>query len=478
MVAILGGMSPAPAALPSPPRALAVVCTVWAAGFSLQRILQHASFQTNAFDLSVFDYMLWSTTRGDLLTQPFYGGWSTHLGWHFSPILLLWAPLYRITDAPQVLLLSHVAFGVAFAWSVFAVARERLASEWAAALVASSTLLYKPWLDALVYDFHPELLFPPLVLIAYRAAVQKPSPWLFWTAAVVVLTIKEDAALYLAGFGLLLAWRHRLVRRPALGLVALCIAWLTLVLAVVQPAIRDAWDLGGTSPFVELWGGLGTSLPEVAAAFLTRPLQVLSRIDPRVTGGALVSMLLPLLLLPIGSRWILGVLPPLLVLATADSPVMKGLGLHYAAWLVPFLYLGTVGSLARLQRQKWPRLRSRPATVLAALLLVGCFAGTRWNLLRPSRYAALAHREAVAAALDLIPPDASVAAQSALLPHVPKRREIWMLPSVGDAEFILALPPVNPWPQSDAQLREQLAALTAEYQRVPTPGDVVLLRHR
>lgn len=458
---------------------LAGVTALWASGLALQRLLQHASFGTNAFDLSVFDFMLWSSARGELMMQPLYGGWTTHFGWHFTPILFLWVPFYWVAEGPHVLLLSHVSFGVAFAWMVYTVARDELHDERAAALLGCAALLYKPWLDALLYDFHPELLFAPLLLLLYRSAVQRPRPWLFWAVAAAVLAIKEDAAIYLAGFALLLAWRHAVVRRRALMLALACGVWLLLVLGAVLPAIRAAWGLGETFVFSELWSDLGATPAQVMWTLLTRPARVLSEVDLRASGGAAVSMLLPLLALPLGSRWILGVLPPALVLATADSPVMQRFGLHYGAWLVPFLFLGTVATLARLRERRRGAAGRLPGAVpVAALVLIACLAGTKWNLLRPARYAGLRSRAAVAAAIARIPRDASVAAQSALIPHLPKRRATSMLPRVENADWVLALPSVNAWPQTEAELRRQLASLAPDYDPVATGDDVVLLRRR
>ena len=67
--------------------------------FSALRLLQHYSFRTNAFDLSIFDYGLYYTLKGRFLWTPFLG--VDHLlADHFSPALLALVPLYLLHDGP------------------------------------------------------------------------------------------------------------------------------------------------------------------------------------------------------------------------------------------------------------------------------------------------------------------------------------------------------------------------------------------
>ena len=45
--------------------------TAWLLFFFLLRMLQHFSFATNALDLSLFDYAISSTLKGQALAEPF-----------------------------------------------------------------------------------------------------------------------------------------------------------------------------------------------------------------------------------------------------------------------------------------------------------------------------------------------------------------------------------------------------------------------
>ena len=76
----------------------------------------------------------------------------------------------------------------------------------------------------------------------------------------------------------------------------------------------------------------------------------------------------------------------------------------------------------------------------------------------------------------MIPAQASLAAQSALIPHMPKRKAIFMLPATGEAEYILLHLQLNPWPMSTAQLRELDGRLqhSAEYRCLFSSGGLRL----
>ena len=216
---------------------------------------------------------------------------------------------------------------------------------------------------------------------------------------------------------------------------------------------------------------------------------MLAALDLRRTLGALLSMLGPLLLLPLGSRWALGTLVPLGVLATSSSPIMQGLGLHYAAPIIGFLWIGAIDALGRLQdratasepevespgaRPAWPQV----VTICAAVALVSV-AATRWSILYPRSYAGLDRRPAVQQMLNELPAEASVAAQSALVPHVPKRWGYQMLPEIEGMEFVLLDTALNPWPMTRNEL-EQLrdALLAGQFQTVAESGTAILLRRR
>jgi hypothetical protein len=66
----------------------------WMISFSFLRTVQHYSFETNAFDLSIFDYAMYYTSKGELMPEPFHRYWGSHFAIHFTPILFFMVPFY------------------------------------------------------------------------------------------------------------------------------------------------------------------------------------------------------------------------------------------------------------------------------------------------------------------------------------------------------------------------------------------------
>src|SRR5918999_79559 len=77
--------------------------------YSSLSILRHRHFTSGAYDLGIFDQVIWqysqfqaphSSVRSNLLTENL-------LGDHFHPILALLSPLYWFTDSVEALLVAQ-----------------------------------------------------------------------------------------------------------------------------------------------------------------------------------------------------------------------------------------------------------------------------------------------------------------------------------------------------------------------------------
>jgi len=97
----------------------------WIILFSGLRTAQHFSFGTNACDLSLFDYGIYNTLKGNLMSDPFHQfglgrwirdgeelkfqpvksrRWESHFTVHLTPIIFLLVPFYLFFDGPLFLL--------------------------------------------------------------------------------------------------------------------------------------------------------------------------------------------------------------------------------------------------------------------------------------------------------------------------------------------------------------------------------------
>ena len=161
---------------------------VLAASLTVVGVLRHANYWSE-FDLAVFDQGVWQLSRGrtyvSLIDRNIFAD-------HFSPVLFLFAPLYRIVATPVWLIVAQSLALAATLIPMRRLADELRAPRWLATVLVIGS---GPLLAAGVFDFHASTLAVPFVAVALLGGVAR--------ACCVV-------------FG------PRPVRRPGLGRLAQC----------------------------------------------------------------------------------------------------------------------------------------------------------------------------------------------------------------------------------------------------------------
>ena len=192
-------------------RALAVITLSAAAAaiYITYGLVQYSTFRIGTYDLVIFDQAVQSYAHFHVGVAPVKGvqdgfgpGFSV-LGDHWSPILVLLAPLYWIHPGPQDLI---VAQGVLFALAVpplWRFTRRVTGTETGACLVSVAYVLSWPVAEAVAAGFHEVVFVPVLTALFFdRLAAGRIRTAL--AAAAGLLLVKEDTGLLLAGFGLFL----------------------------------------------------------------------------------------------------------------------------------------------------------------------------------------------------------------------------------------------------------------------------------
>lgn len=420
----------------------------WLLLFLLLRSLQYFSFATNALDLSLYDNAISGTLKGRLMAEPFHGyGWGSLLAIHFTPILFFLVPFYLILEGPLFLLyLQVLAVGLA-AIPLYLLAKEKLAGQYPAWVVTACFLFFRPLLNGLMYDFHPEMFFPLFIFSGHYFLTVRRNNSLFILFILFALFIKEDFALYVFFYCLWLmrSSEHRKIGRR---MAFISIAYAVLAFALFIPHFRGQIHAQSAYEFASKWQDYGSNVWQIAGQCLAHPLRLLHDLKLLPNLASLANYLLPLMFIPLLEPASLLILPPLFIGWLSRIPLMASFGLYYGAPLVTFLFLALLHALARWKPGKDDETARRKVKFawLLNLLLVFSLVNFKWNLLAPAKYRNIHEYAAVMNCLKLIPPRASLAAQSALIPHVPKRQAIVMLPETAGAEYILLHLEMNPWP--------------------------------
>ena len=459
--------------------------------FILYMTARQDAFLTNAEDFGTMNQAIWNTVHGHMLHQTICNIISdtncyspdgvVRFAIHFEPILFPIALLYLIWPDPKMLLVLQTLVVASGAYPAFWLARLRLRNELAGVAIALLYLLYPAQQQATTYDFHAVTFTTALLLFMLYFMYTRRTVLLF-VFAILAMACKEEIPLVVIMFGL---WSMVFQRRwrTGLGLVTLSLVWLGVEMYIIhlfsptgQHLLISRYGYGDKGPLSLLSymvlhprGFLHTYVLDSAHRLYLHIL-----LSP---GGYVPLKVLPPFYLLLLAPWVLVLALPTIALNMLSSDVQQYTGLfQYNAEIVPVLIFAAIEaillllwvaqivmtglSVLRAQRQqssgspvgfgfvlsRLPSVRVVHAALLAALLMLVLFSavrtdyvffgrmpfseGFRWPTV--SAHTALAQRF-----IAMIPPDASVSAQTALVPHLSQRVSIYLFPYATDvADYI------------------------------------------
>ena len=438
-----------PRAVVAAGRAVALAALLFAvAGLSIQ--LWRLLSLTASYDQGIFTQVLWNSLHGhpfestlssQLSTNVIHGGQPPALGYqrlgqHFTPLLLLWAPLVGTLGSGalgviQMLLLTAAGLTL-----------HRLARHWLpatpAALISVSFFAANAVIGPAWGNFTDLCQLPLLVFLLLLGLVER-RPALIALAAVLIPLVREDTGVVLMGVGLWLLVSQRQRWTTALALLLWGGAYVLLAMNLWMPQFSDD---NARRFMVENFGQYTAgqekaSSLDVMRSVLGQPLILLRELvsPPDQTLRYLVGLALPLMLVPLVSvdAWLLITLPLLGLLLARGSNNPLSINIRYTYLVVPGLYAGAAlwwkrhPALfqARRLRRVWIgcmalslifTLTSNPNRSLSWLVPDSVSPWVHVGLTESWQRARQARQ-----ALAIIPPDATVSASTHLVPPLAQR---------------------------------------------------------
>jgi len=406
------------------------------------------TFQYGTFDLAFYVQSLWLALRGQwmvsLLNVPLMGN-------HAEPIVFLLTPLFAICPHPMLFVAVQTLAFATMPFTAYRIGKHLNLEPRAALLMALATIVTPATFSIGVYEFHPEALSAPLLLllIEARLAERYGRYWLWFLA---VLGVKENMAPLLMMFCGVLAvveWKRPRKWQFLWNVVpaVVAMAWLLVYGKVISPALN-----AGNVDYLQLYGHLGATPPEIIRNFFVAPSRAFNTVKVALTqGNMLPALLLPMLLLPLfRPRWLL-IASPLLAQHLLSFRYSEwSLGAHYPAPFLPLFWVAAAEALRRLRSQT-----ATAAAVLAACALSHLRFGEARGVVAeiPRLGSELEEREWKAAMIADIPADASVTASLGFVPHLAAR------------EHLVSL----------HHILKGLKTLSVAAYAAPPPGDVVVV---
>jgi uncharacterized membrane protein len=402
---------------------------------------RHHDYRTYRNDLGNMVQVVDNTAHGRILEMTANDGRQiSRLAAHVDPVLALFAIPWLVWPDPAMLLIAQAVLLALTAWPAYRLGLRALGDPAAAAGCAAAALLYPPLQFAALDEFHPVTLAIPLLLFAF-VALEEDRRWLAVPFLVLAALCKEEIPLLIALMGIYFAIRRR--QWWPLLITAAAGTYFLVAVGLIVPYFNDA-----PSKFLDRYSGGEPGLKSLAWGLATHPWRLATTLLGADGLRYLLKLLWPYGFTSLASPLTFLIsLPELLINLLSSKPQQQSIAYHYVAGEVPFVIAAMVLGLRRiagvLARRAQPARPQRLRRLLAGLVLllalvatltVGPLSGARpgWGLERTP-----AHRDVIAEALVVVPPDASVSADNALGAHLSAREYVYTFPRLGSAEYIV-----------------------------------------
>ena len=396
-------------------------------GIALLGVLRYKTFGTPNFDFGIWCNMFYNmketglamvTCERDMLLS--------HFAVHISPVYYLLLPFYCLFPSPLTLQIGQAVVLAAGVVPVYLLARHFKLSNQHTVLCTILYALFPVITTGCSFDLHENCFLPLLLLFTfYFYEIKKP--FAMYVCAILVLSVKEDAAVYLLFFALFLLISEKKYLHGSI-LAAMAVGYFLLCGYLLETT--------GTGMMSDRYNNLiyntDDGLVGAIKTILFNPGYLLTQLfaDKDLKWDKvmyIIYMLLPLGMLPFvtkkPSRWLL--VAPMLINLLTMYPYQPRIGFQYHFGVAAFLIYAMLKNLPDI---KSPEVRRTLLSVAAAaclcsyLITAGPLVGSRiknWE----ENHESFEQMEAFLE--EAVPEDASVAASTFLLPHIADRDEIY-----------------------------------------------------
>ncbi|MDF5726286.1 MAG: DUF2079 domain-containing protein [Rhizonema sp. PD37] len=322
--------------------------------------IKHILFKSNALDLGIFDQAVYLISQGQKSIPSLLGFHilGDHAAWIFYPL----AVLYKIY--PSVYWLFAVqAVALAFgALPIWYLAKQARLKESQALAIATAYLLYPLVFNVNIFDFHPEVIAVPALLVAVLAARSRQI-WWFCLSILFVFGCKAVLALTVTAMGV---WLLVFEKRRLYGAIAIVsgIVWFAIATKAIIPFFGGA--VASVERHIYRYSYLGHSFPEIFKNLLFHPNIILKTAFSLANLEYLTWLILPVIwgFSLLGITPLISTIPCLAINLLADYHAQKDLIHQYSLPVIPFLFLVVINSLAA--DRGW--LKSRRSIILWSLI--------------------------------------------------------------------------------------------------------------
>ncbi|MGN1195451.1 MAG: DUF2079 domain-containing protein [Acutalibacteraceae bacterium] len=389
----------------------------------LMALFRYLTYSTPGYDFGIFcnmfhsmktDFSMNTTCERDKLLS--------HLAVHISPIYYLILPIYYIFPSPVTLNVIQPIIIYSGVIPLYLLTKKLGLTKNASAFLCIAFSLYAPLSTGCFYDLHENCFMVPLLLwMFYFHESGKNIPMFIF--AVLTLTVKEDAFLYVAIFALYLVIAKKQYIKGG-GMLAMSAAYFALCCVILSHFGEGVME----SRYSNLQSGGG--LIEAAKTIIMNTGFAVGEILKTKDGTAekfiyIAQMLLPLALIPFRSknyaRYIL--ILPIFVNLLTQYKYQYNIGYQYSFSIAAFLFYFSVLNLSQTKPEKQNKLTFL-AVISSALLFMMMVLPKSFNYIAKYNSNKETYKQ-INEAVATIPDDASVTASAYFVPKLAQRKIIY-----------------------------------------------------
>lgn len=373
---------------------------------------------------------------GYTLEQPVVNPSGTFLGIHFSPILFILVPLYRLVPFAETLLIFQSIILAVAAFPIYSISYYILKNRFASLSLSTSYLLYTPLHAVNWFDFHVQAFIPLFYFLMYLFYIKNKYKTSFLFLIPLLFTV-EMMPILVFPFGLYCLLRNRKEKKVVIYSLAImctsiaCFLLASVVKAYLNPMYSNtygSWQIWG-SDYIQMLGSVVTKPAEMLTYFFT--------VFPMEKALYFLWLTVPLIFLPLFAKkeFILLVMP--WIALTFLSTYTGYFAHHYAAFVIPQIFISTVYGLKLVSKFGNNNIIKKPLIfrysewiligIIITFILIGPF-----GIIPQVKVLYIhglpennSHKEILRQTLQLIPNNASVYTSFRIAPHLANRLELY-----------------------------------------------------
>ncbi len=432
-------------------------------------------------DVGIFSQAIWHLSRFEAPASTLRG-LSNLWGDHFHPIITLITPLYWLKSDVRWLFIVQAAVVSAGVFPIFAIARDRLKSNFSGFAFAFSWLFFIGVQQAIRFGFYPETLAITFLAFAIYFLFQKRI-WPYFLFIILALGCKENISLHVLFLGI---WTLIFTKERWMGIITILLglAWFEVIVGFLIPHLANG-------PYYYFrYQELGNTPLGALKTIILHPIYTLKIAFGPGKVDTWLYYFVPFGLLPIFATFLLVLIPVMAEKFLSTDPKFWSIGYEYGASATTFLACSAILGAANILNLNFIKKIRLPENLKAAyigLFLViltiifsfknptdpmsRLFDRNFWRFHFPADYEQ---------AIQLIPADKSLTAQMTLGTALANRQEIYWwsdYPEQKRGDYLLLSCDYATFPYTRVEhlqrIRDVLSA--GDYGVKYSQGDILLL---